>query len=230
MHDLIHSLTDPVALWGHMTYLLLVVSMMMRRMVWLRSLAIVSGLAKIVYRGWLMFDPVSLIWEVVFVSVNVIQLAIIWYYQRYHRFGADEQSFVAAMPANVERRALRRLLRLARVREFEAGAQLVREGEPVPELLHVTAGVVRIEKAGRMIAACGSGDYLGEMSFLSGKPASASAIASKPVRALAFDKAALTKVLSGDTNLRRALEAGLNLNLVGKLARSSEGMEGAAAE
>lgn len=228
--DFLHAMTDPVALWGHLTYLLLVISMMMRRMVWLRSLAIASGLAKIVYRGWLMFDPVSLVWEVIFVAVNVIQLAVIWYYERHHRFGPDEQSFVSAMPSHVERRALKRLLRLARVREYAAGQQLLREGEPVTELLHVTSGVVRIEKGGRMIAACGSGDYLGEMSFLSGKPATATAIASKPVRALAFDQAALNKVLTGDTNLRRALEAGLNLNLVGKLARTSDVAEGLPAE
>ncbi len=218
---LLHALTDPVALWGHFTYFLLVLSMTMRKMVWLRSLAIASGLAKIIYRGFLVFDPVSVIWEVIFVSVNVVQLLVIWYYERHHRFADDEKQFVESMPAGVERRALKRVLRLAEIRDFAAGEQLTREGEPMKSLLFIAAGVARIEAGGRIVAVCGPGDYIGEMSFLTGNPASATAIAAKPLRALVLDQAQLREALVNDAAVRRAMEAGLNRNLVGKLARTS---------
>ena len=44
-----HALADPVVAFGHFSYFLLIVSMLMRRMVWLRTLAVASGLTKIVF-------------------------------------------------------------------------------------------------------------------------------------------------------------------------------------
>lgn len=219
--QLLTGLTNPVILFGHLTYFLLIVSMLMRRMVWLRSFAVASGIAKIVYRTFFVFDPVSVLWETVFVLVNIGQLLVIWYYERHHRFSDDERHFVDSMPPSVERRALKRLLTFASVREVPADEVLVREGEVVKDLLYVADGVARIESGGRIIAVCGPGDYLGEMSFLSGEPATATVIAAKPMRVLAFDQQRLHVAVASDAGIHRAMEAGLNRNLVGKLVRAN---------
>ena len=213
--------TNPVILFGHFTYFLLIVSMLMRRMVWLRSFAVASGVAKIVYRAFFVFDPVSVLWETVFVLVNIGQLLLIWYYERHHRFTDEHRLFVDSMPPSVERRALKRLLAFATVREVPADEVLVREGEVVKDLLYVASGVARIESAGRIIAVCGPGDYLGEMSFLSGEPATATVVASRPMRVLAFDQQRLHVAVASDAAIHRAMEAGLNRNLVGKLVRAN---------
>ena len=44
MSELLAGLTDPAILFGHFTYFLLIVSMLMRRMVWLRAFAVASRL------------------------------------------------------------------------------------------------------------------------------------------------------------------------------------------
>lgn len=219
--QLLTGLTNPVILFGHFTYFLLIVSMLMRRMVWLRSFAVASGVAKIIYRAFFVFDPVSVLWETVFVLVNIGQLLLIWYYERHHRFTEDQRHFVDSMPLSVERRVLKRLLSFATVREIPADVVLVREGEVVKDLLYVATGVARIESAGRIIAVCGPGDYLGEMSFLSGEAATATVVASKPMRVLAFDQQRLRASVNSDAAIHRAMEAGLNRNLVGKLVRAN---------
>jgi hypothetical protein len=219
--QLLTGLTNPVILFGHFTYFLLIVSMLMRRMVWLRSFAVASGVAKIIYRAFFVFDPVSVLWETVFVLVNIGQLLLIWYYERHHRFTEDQRHFVDSMPLSVERRVLKRLLSFATVREIPADVVLVREGEVVKDLLYVATGVARIESAGRIIAVCGPGDYLGEMSFLSGEAATATVVASKPMRVLAFDQQRLRVSVNSDAAIHRAMEAGLNRNLVGKLVRAN---------
>ena len=182
LNDLIAGLADPVILFGHFTYFLLIISMLMRRMVWLRSLAVASGLAKIVYRAFFMLDPVSVVWEAIFVAVNIGQLIVLWYYERHHTFEEDQRHFIASMPAGVERRSLKRLLEFSTIRDVPAGTTLTTEGESVTELIFVASGVAVVEPGGAVVAACESGDYVGEMSFLTGKPASATARAVKPVR------------------------------------------------
>jgi len=223
VEQLLTGITDPVILFGHFTYLLLIVSMLMRRMVWLRTLAVASGLAKIVYRGFMVFDPVSVLWETIFVMVNLGQLLAIWYFERHHRFHDDEQHFAENMPAGIERRSIRRLLSHATRRTIEVGETITTEGQPVADLTYIAVGLVQIERDGKIIAVCGPGDFLGEMSFLTGAPASATARAIKPLRCLAFNQAKLHRGAEVDANVRKALEARLNHNLVGKLIRTNGG-------
>ncbi len=220
--ELIHGLSDPAILFGHFTYLLLIVSMLMRKMVWLRSIAVASGIAKIIYRAFMVVDPVSVLWETIFVLVNVGQLAVIWYYENHHAFTEDERYFMSTIPREVERRSIRKLLNLSSVRQVETGDTLITEGTPMTELMFIASGVATVEHEGTVVAACGPGDYLGEMSFLTGKPASATARASKPVRLIVFDQLKLKNALDGDPGVRRAMESSLNLNLVGKLFRANE--------
>lgn len=221
LEHLLASFLSPAELFGHFTYFLLIVSMLMRRIVWLRALAVTAGIAKIFYRLVLVPDPVSVFWEVIFVAVNVGQLLIIWYYDKHHRFGEDERLFVSVMPADVERRAIKRLLRISNIVNFDRGEELTVEGEPVGNLMYIANGVVTIEKGGKVVAACGPGDYVGEMSFLSGNVASATVRATKPVRVLSFDQEKLRAAVGADAGIRRAMESSMNRNLVGKLRRTS---------
>jgi hypothetical protein len=219
---LVDGLANPVTLFGHFTYALLILSMLMRRMVTLRILAVTSGLAKIVYRAFFVFDPVSVLWETVFVLVNIGQLIVIWYYERHHRFHEEQSHFADSMPAGVDRSAVKRLLDLSDLERLEPGDRLTVEGETVTRLLYVADGIVKIEKNDRVVAICGPGDYIGELSFLTGNPASATAIAVKPTRVLVFDQAKLTTAIGSDAQLRRTLESALNRNLAGKLTRSGD--------
>ncbi len=213
------GLSDPAILFGHFTYFLLILSMMMRRITWLRTLAIASGLTKIFYRAVLVPDPVSVFWETIFVLVNVGQLLLIWYYQRYHKFAEHEELFLQSMPANIERRSMRRLLNIATTRSLDVGATLTQEGEKVKELMYIASGVVTIERGGAVVAACGAGDYVGEMSFLTGKTATARV--ARPVELLVFDQQQLHAAADSDAGIRRIVETSLNQNLVGKLVRTS---------
>jgi hypothetical protein len=217
------GLSNPVELFGHFTYFLLIVSMLMRRMVWLRALAVASGVTKIIYRAVFVLDPVSVLWETVFVIVNAAQLAIIWYDEYHHRFSEEGDHFARSMPQGVERSAIRRLLDHADLRHFAPGEVLTRQGEAVGTLMYIADGIVKVEAGDRVVAICGPGDYIGELSFLSGNPASATASVVKPSRMLAFDQAKLAAAVEADPMLRRTLESALNRNLAGKLTRSNSG-------
>ena len=220
--ELLRGLSDPVILFGHFTYFLLIVSMLMRRMVTLRIVAVGSGIAKIAYRAFFVLDPVSVLWETIFVLVNIGQLLIIWYYEYHHRFADEERHFADNMPAGVDRSAIKRLLDLADLQRHATGDVLTTEGEPVKRLMYLADGIVKIELGDRVVAICGPGDYIGELSFLSGRPASATATVVKPTRILAFDQAKLTASIEADPQLRRTLESALNRNLAGKLVRSND--------
>jgi CRP-like cAMP-binding protein len=126
------------------------------------------------------------------------------------------------MPDTVDRSAIKRLLDLADLERYEPGKVLTAEGEKVTQLVYIADGIVKVERAERVVAICGPGDYIGELSFLSGNVATATATVVKPARALVFDQAKLTAAIGSDAQLRRTLDSALNKNLAGKLTRAND--------
>jgi len=219
----VERMLDPSHFLTHLPYALLVISMLMNSMGWLRAIAIAAGLIRIVNRAFFEVDPIIVFWEIIFVAVNVGQLLILWYYARQHRFAEHEQRFAESMPRGVERRTIRRLLKLTRLRQAEPGERMTTEGALVGDLMFIAEGVVQIERGGQIVAACGPGDFLGEMSFLTGAPATATAVVVKPTRYLAFDQTRLRLALEADGELKQAMDASFSRNLVGKLTKTSGG-------
>ena len=152
IQDFITRMMDPSHLLTHLPYALLVISMLMNDMGWLRAIAIAAGIIRIINRAFFEIDPIIVFWEVIFVSVNVVQLLILWYYAKRYRFSDDEQRFASIMPTSIDRRTIRRLLRLAKLRHAPEGQKLTEEGRAVTELVFIADGVMQIEQAGRIVA------------------------------------------------------------------------------
>jgi signal transduction histidine kinase len=220
----IDRMLDPTHILTHIPYALLVLSMLMNSMGWLRAIAIAAGVIRIINRAWFEVDPIIVFWEVIFVAVNIGQLLILWYYARRHRFAEHETHFAASMPNSVDRRSIRRLLKLADTRHAQPGDTLTTQGAAVRDLMFIADGVVQIERGGQIVAVCGPGDFLGEMSFVTGGPATATAVVVKPLRYLAFDQTRLRQAIEADGDLKQAMDASFNRNLVGKLAKSGQGV------
>ena len=120
---LIEQFATPGKLVGHLSYVLLVASMMMRSMKWLRIIAISAGVVSALYGYFFLLDFVTVFWEVVFVSVNLIQLLILEFENRRAKFSEDEQKFIEAVAPQVEKAHAKRLLRLVKHVEFDAGGE-----------------------------------------------------------------------------------------------------------
>lgn len=213
----------PGKLVGHLSYILLVASMMMRSMRALRVVAITAGIVSAIYGWFFLRDLVTVFWEVVFVTVNLAQLLIMAIANRRARFDAEQERFVAAALPGVEKGVATRVLRLARHIDIEEDTVLTREGEAASSMWFVLRGAARVEKDGRMVGVCARDDFLGEIGFMLDQPATATAIVTHPMRCLVFETAALRALLDRDDGLRHAMEVSFNRNLVGKLVKANEG-------
>jgi CRP-like cAMP-binding protein len=211
----------PTLLFGNLSFALLTLSMMMRNIVWLRVLAIASALATIYYRSVFVIDPVSIAWQVVFITVNIVQLVIIAMENRRIDLDNREREFLERAFPKVRKSSARGLLSVGNWSSPARGSLLTTQGLPVEHLQFVSAGRVRIEKDGVPVAICGPGDFIGEMSFVTGQPATATAVADEDVTILSFERGLLDRLLTTDDYLRSALESSFNRNLVEKLVKSN---------
>jgi len=208
--------------FGHLGYLLLIASMMMRKIALLRGLAIASGIASVLYGLYFVYDPVTVVWQSLFVGVNIVQVAILEFDRWRAKMSEDEEHFVETVVPTLHRALSMKLVKAGTWKTANADEHLATHGRVVPELVFVSAGRVRIEKDGQTVAHCTRGDFIGEISFITHQAATADAIAVGLVRYLSFEREALRRILEAERELRHALESSFNRNLIDKLLKSNE--------
>jgi CRP-like cAMP-binding protein len=98
-----------------------------------------------------------------------------------------------------ETKHLKRLLRLSKIREYEHGECIIREGDTDPWLYFLLSGKVRLEKERVKIGIIEKkGEAFGEMRILDGLARSASVYAEGKTVCLAIDTSAAANMLSSD--------------------------------
>lgn len=212
--------SQPENLLGHLAYVLLITSMMMRNINWLRALAILAGTLSAFYY-WTLDDKVSMFWETIFTLVNIAQLMILQIENRRGIFNEDEDYFIKTCLPNIERSYARRLVKLGAWTEVQDETILVFENKVPDKLKFIVSGKADVFRDEKLIGRVGRGDFVGEISYLTGETATATAIVTEPVRYLAFGQERLREHLSRNTEVRHALETSFNRNLVDKLIKSN---------
>ena len=97
------------------------------------------------------------------------------------------------------------------------GAWLIEEGEVTDKLFIVLSGKVNIISSGKIIASLRSGDLIGEMSFMSKQPASATAVAVDNVHYAYWTHQDLEKLNQKNTNIYNKFISVIGRDLVRKL-------------
>ncbi len=102
------------------------------------------------------------------------------------------------------------LLSLGYVRRFPAGTTIVEEGQLGAEMFLLIEGSVRVETdspAGKVeLATLGVGACIGEVSLLTGRPRTATVIATSTVDAAVFEKHRIDRFLDEHPKMRNVLE------------------------
>ena len=198
---------------GNIEYILLVLSMLMTRMTWLRVIAIGSGLSGLVYSAHWLHDPVGVFWESTFILVNVVQLTLIKYRNSTSRLSEDDMDFYQRFVPDLEPYQARRLLRTGRWQMAERGTELTRQDEIVSHLVYIKFGEVDVTVDGKPVGSCGANSLVGEISISTGQPASATVTVRKPTRYLALERQALNKLMRSDADILHAVERNFRRNL-----------------
>lgn len=106
----------------------------------------------------------------------------------------------------------------------EMGAYLTREGEAVDHLTYILDGSAEIISSGKPIAVCGAHSYIGELTAISGEPATASVRLLVPSRYFCIGVRLLREKLLRDAEIRANLELSVSREMLHKLKRSNQAL------
>jgi len=204
-----------------LSYLLLIASMLMSKITYLRMLAIASGATGVLYFWFFLQDRVASTWEMLFIAANLFQLLLTLYRDRMSRFTHDEMYFRSSGAPGLSPSQARKLLSVAQLVETHACARLTREGEPVAALIFLLTGTVDIVVGTQVVARCGPGDFIGEIGVMNNAEATATAEGTTAVRYFAFDAARLRRLIAHDKYIGHELELAFRHGLRAKLVRAN---------
>lgn len=163
---------------GHICYILILLSFMVRDMERLRSLSIAASTLSIYYSLYgsdrILWPP--LFWSVVFIMINSWQLFVLLRAKRVLKLSPEEQWLIEGPLPVLSHSELKALYQRAVKRKIDREEPLLQSGQDVESLFLVRKGGARIKKSGEQIATAAEGDFLGEMSFLAGGKARADVV------------------------------------------------------
>ncbi|MFK7743808.1 MAG: Crp/Fnr family transcriptional regulator [Roseobacter sp.] len=223
----LESALSPGGMVGHLSYLLLVISMLMRDITKLRILVIASAFVAIAYDTIWLKDPVGVFWESLLVTVNLIQIGREWVNDRRARFSPEEHVFVKARLSMLSKADARRLLNMGLWVNGAVGDVLTTEQQEVTHVAYITEGQVDILLGGQKVGNCGPGNFVGEMSVIKNERASATAIVASPARYWLIPSAQLQLLQEKDPEMAQAFQAGIARDLRNKIISSNAATEAA---
>ncbi|MCA0432190.1 MAG: cyclic nucleotide-binding domain-containing protein [Proteobacteria bacterium] len=212
----IHALLPYVV---HLGAIFFLICFLFRNQLYLRSFAILGSLAYIAYYYGVTSEPLwaPMVYSSLNIATNLVMIGLILRDQREGQFGeGDLQLFRRLSPLNPGE--FRRLMRGGTWQQAEGSTQITTEGAALDRLYFVMDGDIEIEKSGRKITP-DSGIFIGEIAFLSNKPATATVTLRPGARYVSWDSNALRQQLARDSALQHGMLKLLNADLMTKVAR-----------
>ena len=207
---------------GHASYVLLVISMLMRTLLWLRIFVIASAVLGISYSVFILSDPVSTFWETCLIVVNVAQLLLANWRNLRARFSDDERTLVGRHLPGLSRGEARALLDAGTWHRLEDGAPMTTEGVAVDHLSYLAQGAASVEVGGVCVSHCREGDFIGEMTALTGLPATATVRAEGECLVWRIEAGRLRAVLRTRSALEREVDAAFARNYREKILQMND--------
>jgi CRP-like cAMP-binding protein len=203
---------------GHIAYAIIAVSYLLTNIFWLRVAAVVGLGFEIVY-FLLSGSPVwtSIVWDTLFILINLVQVARLLRDRLSLRLTKDQRAFIAPIVKDLDKAQIAQLLRTAEWRNLDGGAPLTVEGMPVKELTFICEGQTEVTVKDQLVAHVTAGSFVGDVSFTTGVPATATVVTEGPTRVLAFDQAELKRLCKRDKQIASALYRRIGGGLADKM-------------
>src|SRR5439155_5455498 len=175
---------------GHLASVLTMVAYLLKDILWLRLLTILSCFAGIAFNYFVPATPLWTVigWNVLFAAINMIQCAIIIKERTGIRFTDEEKELHETLFKNFAPFEFMKLMRIGRWLEAKQGEILAVEKQSLNAVMLIYNGLVGVETNGVEVARLKDGNFIGEVSFITGGEATATVRALMPTRYIAWPK------------------------------------------
>jgi CRP-like cAMP-binding protein len=202
---------------ANFAYVLMLIAFVTRDVLYLRSL-LAFAQTVVVFYTWHNGVPIISAWNALYMAINVYMVVQILRERRAVVLPAElqvlhERHFAALTPAEFQR-----WWRQGRRETLDHGA-LARAGEKPESLTFLLSGAVRVHRDGERIAELPAGFFVGEMSLLTDRPATADVDVAVRSEVMRWPRVGLDAIRQRNPALWTKIQSVIGLDLVAKIRR-----------
>ena len=204
---------------AHAASILTAIAYLVKDILWLRVLTTFACVAGIIFNYYVHSTPlwVVIYWNLLFLVINLVQIAIIMKERREVSFTEEEKELYDTLFKNFAPFEFMKLLRVGNWLEAKKDEVLIVEAKELANGMRIYNGIVGVEADGQLLTQLKDGSFIGEMSFITGGAATATVRAIVPTRYLSWSKADLSRLFQRNPSMRFAMQTVLSTDLTKKL-------------
>ena len=201
---------------GHLAFGLIAFSFLVKDILWLRVVSILASLFSVFYNYVITANPMWLAinWNIVFVVVNLYHIAVIIYEKRPIKMAPKDKELYETLFKDLSPVEYLKISKVAEWRSFKSGETIIRQNHLVTDLILIYNGTVDVVVGTKKVAELKDGQFVGEMSFLTEKSATATCIVKHDTECLVWKQPEFKELLKRNPSLYYTIQSLLSNQLV----------------
>ena len=194
---------------GHLAFGLIAFSFLVKDIMYLRVLSILASLFSVFYNFAIPDTPMWLAinWNLVFVTVNVYHIAVLIYEKRLVKMKPKDRELYETLFKDLSPVEYLKISKAAKWKKFKSGQKVIVESKPVKDLILIYNGTVDVVVDKKKVAELKDGQFVGEMSFLTGKDATATCIVKHDTECLVWKQPEFKSLLQRNPSLYYTIQS-----------------------
>ena len=208
---------------GHLAFGLIAFSFLVKDILWLRIVSILASLFSVFYNWVIPAEPmwIPIGWNFVFVLLNLYHIAIIIYEKRPVDMSPKHKELYETMFKNMTPVEFLKITKIADWIHFKTKESITQKGHTVPTLNLIYNGTVDVIVDDKKVAELKDGQFVGEMSFLTEKPATATCVVKYDTECLVWKQEQFKDLLKRNPSLYFTIQSLLSAQVSSALVSSN---------
>jgi len=209
---------------GHLAFGLIAFSFLVKDILYLRVLSILASLFSVLYNFYIPAEPMWLAinWNIIFVLVNIYHIAVIIYEKRPVKMSTKEKELHETMFRGLTPVEFLKITKIAQWKKYKTPLPIITQGKPVKDLILIYNGTVDVLVNDKKVAELKDGQFVGEMSFLTEKPATATCKVEHNAECLVWPQKDFKDLLKRNPSLYFTIQSLLSEQVSNNLVSSSQ--------
>ena len=199
-------------------YIGLAVALLIKDILWLRSVMIIAGLCVITY-GILISNNVVVGWNSLFATINIVQVIRILIENKGVKIDENVLDIYNDFFSDMVKKEFLRFWKQGQILSSNSGDIICKNGVIQEDIFFIINGKVTVQKNEKNIAELSRGHFFAEMGFLTGKPASADVIAGDNLRYIMWSYKKLNRLNEINPDFLNKLQFIISKDLTKKLKK-----------
>ena len=201
---------------GHLAFGLIAFSFLVKDILWLRLVSILASTFGMAYNYFIPVEPmwIAIGWNGVFIGLNLYHISVLVYEKRPVHMKPKDEELYSTLFKDMTPVEYLKISRAACWKTLEPRQRIITQGVPVPDLYLIYNGTVDVVVNDKNVAELRDGEFVGEMSFLTEKVATATCTVRHEAQCLVWKHREFKELLKSNPSLYYTIQSLLSNQLI----------------